>query len=233
METAPHIMPDEYQAFTCRTALYPEREDPLVIAEQGYKDEAVELIEQAFGDDYWTARGPLVERALSAYDWKGELGDMLWYIAQILQLRGEALSNYTTQDQWHTKQTDIPCLRELVSNAAWQEENPTMLDYTIDTRPVECIVMLSARVVDELHAWYPVYHKDSDVGAAIKEALLGIAAVGNANGFSLAEIAEHNIEKLSARKRKPHTITHITEKQPSLLDQKRKLWLGSLLGHSE
>lgn len=216
---------DLFQEAASKFARYLEFENPEGVVEQGLNDEVIELLEQACGDEYWTAQTDVPENPLPLEDLREELGDLLWYLSQVLKLRGSKLSQYISAETWDQNDPDQ---NPLLSSYMVEELVESDDTHGFKVKPATCISILNARLLDSLHPSKQI--NEADIDQAFLNLLSGIGIAGNLRGLSLREIAQANLEKLAARPREPHTIGHVRDGEPSLTRRKQDLWLNSQRG---
>ncbi len=221
-ERSEPLSPDDYQVRAAATAYYQNFKKPLGVLEQGLADEIAEILLEVYGDGYWTTSAEPPERQLSLNDLEGELGDILWYGSQIVRVYGKNLSTFIDTDMWQRQQfTGETSLGEHVSSR-WYKEN--CYDYNFVDRPTVCLAVLVAQLNDALQ---PIDLGEASMESALQNLFEGISIAANLRNLSLRQVADSNIAKLAERSRVPHTITHIADGLPSLVERKRSLWLAT------
>lgn len=226
-EHFPMLTPDSYQFMAARTAFYEDFDNPRKVLEQGLSDEVVEMLEQVYGDDYWTVEKDLHENVFPKDDLKSELGDLLWYGSQLIRLKGESLSHYIPTETWENPTPpESTKLKDTIQAAHIPGYPYLSKDYDFAVQPIVCLALLSVTLNDARYLPTRDYMVDEDT--ALKDIFRGITVIANLRGYSLRDIGEANIAKLAARDRKPHTIDHVTHSLPSLGDQKLDLYLKSM-----
>lgn len=227
MEIPGVLSPDQYQAATSLTAQYEKFSNPLEVLRHGLGDEMVELIDEAYGVDWWdgSIHEDLPERSLSQDTWQGELGDMLWYVSEIARYHVIPLSQVVSAEEpstdFGTKLVDLD-----LAHVSTRFLTPK---YDFAALPVACLGILVANVDDALHSGRNWEGKELDVTSTLRDLCTGITVIAKLNGLDFDAIARSNLEKLAERSRKPHTITYTEERRPSTRERRRRMWLATLV----
>lgn len=165
---------DRYAAFTDTTALYPVDKE-IEYLTLGIVDEGAEMIEKIITDQ-------------KPDEIKAEIGDVLWYLVRLykaVQPEGSSLFDlalYTaTAIKGELQEDGLPHLVELTSNVS----------------------IAGGRIAGRVKKWLREPEKELNKKVIVESIVSLLGALGLIalhNGYTLAEVLEGNIEKLSGRK---------------------------------
>ena len=201
------------QAISSEFARYENMPDPEGILRKGLVEEACETCFELSSQQPSNAQPPDPEKI------KGEIGDILWYLAEISRFKETPLT------AWPSNSTNIQTIANIADiTPVWSPYNdklPIKDNQIIDKDSKEsceyarmALAWTIARVVDVLNPKSPLlwvngkgeYIERISLAVAMTDVLRTSYYIADTYGFSLGDAFATTIEKLKNRKRPTHVV---------------------------